>query len=490
METLFQIITVTAILALAGTALALWWRGVRARIMLVKFEENAWQEAREKQMVVEFLHNLTKDIDTDLGREALYPGVVQAAVRGAGARAACLFELQADGALRPVATSGVFPPLKPLPANLQKPDTLRADLIGHAMRGDAFDAGETILGEVARDGKPRFLADAARSPLIIHLDDPTLRARSLIVVPIAYGKTTYGVLAVANPEHGHQFEPGDFAYVKSIGEQGAVALHLHELFQLRTEKTRLDFDLSIASGVQKLLLPQTLPRNPGLDINACYRPAKQVGGDLYDVTDLGEGRICVLAADVSGKGVSASLVMAMAHTHLRHRMRGRTTPAELLRMLNADMTGEIPRGMFITIACAIIDTNSHTLTLARAGHELPLLLTKQEGIAGPRFEKIRTEGMAIGIAPPEVFDDILTEVTLPFRPGSVLVFFTDGLTEARNRAGEEYGTANLARTVLRTHRFDARDLNVEILAGLETFCEGVAPHDDLTLVTIKCVKEA
>ncbi len=490
METLFITIAIPAILLLAGTTLALWWKGVRSRIMLVKFEEKAWQEAREKQMVVEFLHNLTKDIDAERGREELYPAIVQAAVRGAGARSACVFELGADGTLRPAATYGVFPPLKDLPEHLRKPDTLRADRIGHAMRVDSYAPGESILSSVARDGVAMFLADATNSPLINHIDDPTLRANSLIVVPIAYDKTVFGVLAVANPENGNLFESGDFSYVKSIGEQGAVALHLHESLQLRTEKTRIDFDLSIASGVQKLLLPQSMPQHPGLDMHACYRPAKQVGGDLYDVTDLGEGRICILAADVSGKGVSASLIMAMAHTHLRHLMRGHTSPAELLRKLNAEMIGEIQRGMFITISCAIIDARAHTLTFARAGHELPLLLSRQEGLAGSRFEKIRTEGMAIGIVPPEVFDEILTEVTLPFRPGAVLVLFTDGLTEARNPAGEEYGTANLARTVLRTYQYGARDLNMEILSSLETFCEGVAPHDDLTLVTVKCIKEA
>ena len=332
MELTFQSVTIAAILILAITALALWWRGVRDRALLVKHEENAWQEQREKQMVVEFLRNLTREIDTRKGRETLYPAIARAAVRGAGARAACVFELNADGSLRPVASSGIFPPLKGIPPPLRTPETLRADLIGHALGIDRYEKGEApILDEVARTGRSAFLADATNSPLIHHIEDPTLHAHALIVAPVAYGKKIFGVLAVANPEHGHTFDTGDFAYVKSLGDQGGVALHLHELFELQAEKNRLDFDLSIASGVQKLLLPQTLPHYAGIDLNACYRPARQVGGDLYDIADLGEGRIAVLAADVSGKGVSASLVMTMAHTHLRHLMRTHTSPAELLR---------------------------------------------------------------------------------------------------------------------------------------------------------------
>lgn len=476
-----------ALLGLAGISLGLWWRGILCRRDLIRFEERAQQERREKQMAVEFLHNLTKDIDTGKGRESLYPEIVHAAQRGTSALGACLFDLDASGLLRPAAVSGLFPPQQPLPERLRKPDTLRADLIDHALRVDWSPDSDTLVGVVAREGKARFVPDAQRSEDIVRMDDPALRTRSLIVVPITFGGRTLGVLAVANPEHEHAFDAGDLSFVKSLGEQCALALHLHELFQIRAEKTRIDFDLSIASGVQKLLLPQTLPHTAALDLHACYRPAKQVGGDLYDVSDLGDGRISVIAADVSGKGVSASLVMAMAHTHLRHLLRHCTSPAELLRRLNADMLGEIQRGMFITIACAIIDTKKHTLTLARAGHELPLLLSRSEGPTPPRFEKIRTDGMAIGMVPPPVFDEILTEVTLPFRQGSVLVFFTDGLTEARNPAGDEYGTASLASTVLRTHQYGARDLNQEILASLEDFCQGTPLHDDLTLVTVKCV---
>lgn len=347
-----------ALLGLAGISLGLWWRGILCRRDLIRFEERAQQERREKQMAVEFLHNLTKDIDTGKGRESLYPEIVHAAQRGTSALGACLFDLDASGLLRPAAVSGLFPPQQPLPERLRKPDTLRADLIDHALRVDWSPDSDTLVGVVAREGKARFVPDAQRSEDIVRMDDPALRTRSLIVVPITFGGRTLGVLAVANPEHEHAFDAGDLSFVKSLGEQCALALHLHELFQIRAEKTRIDFDLSIASGVQKLLLPQTLPHTAALDLHACYRPAKQVGGDLYDVSDLGDGRISVIAADVSGKGVSASLVMAMAHTHLRHLLRHCTSPAELLRRLNADMLGEIQRGMFITIACAIIDTKN------------------------------------------------------------------------------------------------------------------------------------
>lgn len=478
-----------AFIGLALVSLGQWWRGIRYKRDLIRFEERAEQERREKQMAVEFLHNLTKDIDTGKGRESLYPAITHAAQRGTAALGACLFEFDSAGMLRPAAVSGLFPPLKQLPDRLRKPDTLRADLIDHALRVDWSPDTDTLVGLVARDGKARFIPDALRSHDIVALEEPALRTRSIIVAPITFSGRRLGVLAVANPEHEQQFDAGDFSFVKSLGDQCALALHLHELFQIRAEKTRIDFDLSIASGVQKLLLPQTLPHSAGLDLHACYRPAKQVGGDLYDVTDLGGGRIGVIAADVSGKGVSASLVMAMAHTQLRHLLRQHGSPAELLRRLNADMLGEIQRGMFITIACAIIDTKKNSITLARAGHEMPLLLTKGDGVSPPRFEKIRTEGMAIGMVPPAVFDEILTEVTLPFRPGSVLVLFTDGLTEARNPDGDEYGANNLAHTVLRTHQYGARDLNQEILGSLEAFCQGTPLHDDLTLVTVKRLKE-
>lgn len=458
----------------------LWWSGVRARRLLVKHEENAWKEQREKQMLVQFLHNLTKEIDAGHGRDALYPSIVQAAIRGTGARSACVFEVDPDGTLVPAATSGVFPPLRPLPEVLRRAGVLRADLLGHAMRSDGYAEGESVLSEVVRDRKARLHADAAKVKSIPHIVDPTLRARSLILAPLFSGTDLAGVLAVANPENEQLFDANDFAYAKSIADQASVALHLIELFRIRAEKARLDVDLSVASGVQQMLLPQGLPTVPGLDMAACYRPAKQVGGDLYALKDLGSGMLGVLVADVSGKGIPASLVMAMAYTHLRHLLRVCTSPADLLRRLNADMNGEIRSGMFITLACALVDTRAGTVSVARAGHELPFLVQPDGTV-----DRIETEGMAIGMVPPDIFDEVITETTLPFPEGASLVFYTDGITEARNPDGDEFGSDRLAEISRLTRRMDATEMNKEIILTLETFCSGVRPHDDLTLVTVK-----
>ena len=465
---------------LVGCVAMLWWNGVRARTLLVKHEEKAWQEQREKQMLVQFLHNLTRNIDAARNRDALYPSIVQAAIRGTGARSACIFERDADGSFRRVASSGIFPPLQALPEHLRRTDALRADLLSHAMRAATYRAGESILDDVAADGKGRFYADAAKEKRVPHIVDPTLRARSLILAPLFSGKELVGVLAVANPEADRLFDVADFAYAKSIAGQASVALHLLELFRIREEKARLDIDLSVASGVQQMLLPQGLPKIAGADMMACYRPAKLVGGDLYALKELGDGMLGVLVADVSGKGIPASLVMAMAHTHLRHLLRVCDSPADLLRRLNADMIGEIRSGMYITIACALVDINAGRISVARAGHELPLLVH-----GDGRVEKIETEGMAIGMVPPEIFDAVITETTLPFPPGASLVFYTDGVTEARNPDGDEFGSERLEQIARLTRRLDAAEMNREIILTLETFCAGVQPHDDLTLVTVK-----
>lgn len=486
MDILLDSLEVIAIITLAITTLALAIVNIRIRRDSVRLEENYIQERREKQMAVDFLHDLAVDADSEGGHKSVYPHLIRASVRGTGALAVCLLETTESGRLKAAACQGLFPPQKPLPEKLRRTGTLRAELMDFANRPGEYEPGESLIGAVARSGQAILIAEADGFPLLVRHEDPALRTHSIIVAPIAFRGKTFGILAVANPENGGRFDDGDFSYVKSLAEQGGVALHLRELFALQSEKTKIDFDLTIAAGVQKLLLPQDLPHMPGMSLHACYRPARQVGGDLYDVVDLGQGRICVITADVSGKGVSASLVMAMAHTHLRHLMRTCVSSAEILRRLNAEMIGEIQRGMFITITCAIIDTRHHSLTLARAGHELPLLLAHQSGPTGPGYVKIHTDGMAIGIVPPAVFDEILTEVTLPFRPGDVIVFFTDGLTEARNNQGDEFGTNGLSDIIRAAHHYGARDINQEILAALEDFCEGNPPHDDLTLVTVKC----
>ena len=261
---------------------------------------------------------------------------------------------------------------------------------------------------------------------------------------------------------------------------------MRHLFSVEAEKIRLDRELGLAGSIQKLLLPQYIPQAHSLDISTIYRPAQKIGGDLYDVFDLGGGRIAVIVADVSGHGISAALLMAICRTSFQFCARCAITAADLLRMLNRSMVHSFKRGMFITIACAFIDTQRNTLSIARGGHERPVLISNHLIEKGKtEIEFLNTRGLAVGISKPEVFDAAITEISRSYSRGDVVVFYTDGLTETLNARGEEFGAARLEAVLRASHALPAKDVNAAIIRELKAFSDGNEPTDDLTLVTIR-----
>ena len=320
---------------------------------------------------------------------------------------------------------------------------------------------------------------------MIH-EDPALRIRSLIAVPLQFRDKFVGVLAVANSADGEPFTAADFSLMQSLAEQAALALHNAEFLHFQLEKRQMDLDLSLASGIQQMLLPKAAPQIAGLDIDARYAPAQKVSGDFYDLFALPGNRLGVAVADVSGKGIPASLLMAMCRTDLRQIAPRHDSPAQTLAELNHTLGGDL-RGMFITILYAVIDPGRGEVTLARAGHELPLFLRRDPVTGVPSVAYVGSEGMPLGLVPGEIFSAVIADQTEPFQPGDGLVLYTDGLTEAPNDEEKEFSNARLADAVRALQARGARELNDGILETVRRFAGSVALRDDLTLVTIKRV---
>jgi sigma-B regulation protein RsbU (phosphoserine phosphatase) len=333
-------------------------------------------------------------------------------------------------------------------------------------------------------GRGQFIADAMADPRVVVHEDPALAVRSVIAVPLQFRDRFFGVLAVANSADGGPFTATDFSLLQSLGEQAALALHNAEFLSFQLEKRQLDLDLSLASGIQQMLLPKEAPRIAGLDLDARYTPAQKVGGDLYDVFPLGDARLGVVVADVSGKGIPASLLMAICRTNLRQIAPRHESPAAALAELNRTLGADM-RGMFITMLYAVIDTVAPTVTFARAGHELPLFSRRNALTGVPVESYVGSEGMPLGMVPDEIFSAVIADRTEPFGPGDVLVLYTDGITEAPNEEDKEFSGPRLADTVRMLHNRGARELNEGILEQVHRFAGSTAQRDDLTLVTVK-----
>lgn len=450
-------------------------------------EENAEGKQRllqEKQLVIDFVHGLVESLGAGATRETLLQRIVHGAILNTGALSACLFERTAAGTLRGAAVEGLFPPVRPLPPAVRERAGSRARFFELVMQPEEFSEEEGVVGMVARSGRALLIADAARDLRVVDHGDPALRVNSLVAAPVAFQGTFLGVLCLVNPADGQPFSECDLSLVEALAEQAAMALHNQSLLQFQIEKRQLDLDLALARSIQQLLLPAEAPVVPGLALDARYRAAQHVGGDFYDLIPLADGRLGVGVADVSGKGIAASLLMAICRTNLRQFAQRIESPAAVLTAVNAAMGGEIRQGMFITMIYAVIDPARDEICFARAGHELPLLL--QGAICGGATYVV-SEGMPVGMVSAEIFDPVLEEKRVRFAAGDVFVLYTDGLTEAPNEAGTEFSGSRLADAVRDRGAAQPTAINDEILDRVVRFAGSDQLHDDFTLVTIRRV---
>jgi len=457
-----------------------WWT---TRREIVRLDEQRQMLAQEKLIVFDFVHNMVEAIGEGVTRQELFERVVHAAILSTGALSACIFERDGDQ-IRGVAVEGLFPPHRPLPASSQVKITTRAKFIEQILKTEVFKVGEGLVGTAAKTGQGILIENALNDPRVIHHDDPSLEVRSVIVVPILFRERSIGVLAIVNPSDGGSFGETDFSLATSLAEQAGLAIHNLDLMASQIEKNKLDSDLGLANEIQSMLLPDSFPELPNLQIGAIYKPAQKVGGDLYDVFQISEHRIGLAIADVSGKGIPASLLMAICQSNLRHFARNLESPAQVLGELNKVMLGEMKPEMFVTIIYAVIDMQAGELTIARGGHELPILVHDSEnGSATSEF--LESEGMALGMVPDVIFNQAVEDRVFPFRKGDVLSLYTDGVTEAVNSAGTEFGNNRLAEVVRTLHTRSTEEMTKGILDRIALFCGHSGQMDDFTVVVVK-----
>jgi sigma-B regulation protein RsbU (phosphoserine phosphatase) len=477
---LYFIIT-SLLLAAAGLGLALY----RQRGTVDRLEEQRARATHDRQRALDFMHLMAEALGEGLSRQELHQRIVHASILCTGALCACIFERTQSNMMRGVAVEGLFPPHRPLPDHVKGKLTTRAKFIEQVLRSEEFPVGEGIAGRVAETGRGELIADATLDARIVRHDDPNLVVRSVIAVPMRFRERFFGVLAVANPVDNGLFSEMELSLMQSLSEQAALALHNAESLNLQIERSQLDLDLSIASGIQQMLLPSHSKAFPGLDLDARYAPAQRVGGDLFDIIALSPTRLGVAVADVSGKGIAASLYMAVCRTNLRQIAPRHASPAQALVDLNRTMSADIDSDIYVTVLYAVIDTASNSVTFARGGHELPLFARKDPATGNYLTHLVRSEGMPVGLVPDDLFASAIEDKVEPFDPGDTLVLYTDGVTEAPNEEEKEFLSARLADVVRALHMRSAREINDGVLESVRRFCGEAVQRDDLTLLTVK-----
>jgi len=242
------------------------------------------------------------------------------------------------------------------------------------------------------------------------------------------------------------------------------------------EKERLERELKVAAEIQLSILPDVLPAHPDFDFGGRILPARQVGGDFYDVFELGDNKIGVLIGDVADKGVPSAIFMARAHALIIAEADNVTTPGEVLRMVNKHITRLEKSTQFVTALYGVLDTTTREFSYARAGHEPPLLLEADGSVQRLPHQP----GMALGL-----WENIaLDEYKFVMPKGSVLMMFTDGMTDCRNPKGEPFGLERIKNTMTQLKDFSAQTGCDQLFDTLMTYQDGSKQDDDVTLVAV------
>ncbi|MBI4335342.1 MAG: CHASE2 domain-containing protein [Candidatus Omnitrophica bacterium] len=243
-----------------------------------------------------------------------------------------------------------------------------------------------------------------------------------------------------------------------------------------TTRERMQKELAIAASIQKCFLPAGIPLLEGLDIAAEMKTAKEVGGDLYDFVGIDDHRLGVMLGDVSGKGVPASLFMARVETLFKVYSKSGEGPSSVISKLNGEVSCDERSGMFTTLIYAVFDVKKKALVFSDAGH-LPLILVR----ANEAKRLVSDDGMAVGIMP----DTTFSEQEVGLSAGDVAVFYTDGVTEARDVKGNEFGAERLIDLVTAARDLPATKIAGRILEGLRRFQGKAVQHDDITVIIVK-----
>jgi phosphoserine phosphatase RsbU/P len=456
---------------------AAWWMHHRRQ----KREIFALDKARERIQVEEarvfdFLHGLGEALSAETRPDELHRLIVDGAMRVAEADGGALYLVEkVSQVLRPAFVSKGCSPLLTVPEGQRH--SREAVLSWLRLRAVSVDEG--VLGSAWREGTALLLrGDDSR---LTSAGDPATCPGSAMIAPLFFANQKLGILVVTRPHGSEPFPTSAFELFKAIAEQSAFALHTLFVFSEAAEKRRLDEDLQVAKEIQRILLPVNAPEVRGFQISGVNLPARQVSGDYYDYLVVDDHRMGVAIADVSGKGVPASLIMAMCRSVLRSQAAHQRSPAEVLSRVNEQIYPDIKEDMFISMAYAILDEDSPDVIMCRAGHDAPLVYRASEN----NVVKVNPPGMALGIDSGGVFNRVTGDFTLKLDPGDCLILYTDGITEALDRAGEEFGLERVIKAILSSASQGAAGILTRLTDDLRAFVGPYPQHDDITLIVIR-----
>ena len=336
--------------------------------------------------------------------------------------------------------------------------------------------GKGIIGTAAEQREPILAPDIRKDPRYV-LENP--ETRSELAVPLIYKGQVIGVVDLEHTRVNY-YNEDHLRTLSTLGAQIAISIANARLYQrIHEEEQRMERDLEMARKVQLRLMPSRPPKLERAEIATQFLAARSIGGDLYDFLDYGPGRTAIAVGDVSGKAAPAALYAALVSGILRSLAPQHLSPAALLTALNDQLQERKLDAQYVTMLLAVWDDSNQTLQVANAGSVQPLFVSMRA--KGPEVKTIQAEGFPLGLFPNAEYE----EFTLSTRPGDLIVFFSDGIVDAVNAAGDMFGDARL-NAVLQSQSHATAVATVEaILKAVSDFQSGVDHFDDETVVVLR-----
>jgi len=332
--------------------------------------------------------------------------------------------------------------------------------------------GRGVVGYAAQHKQAVLVSDVAKDPRYIAVNSET---KSELAVPLIYKDKVIGVLDLEHTRRGF-FTEDHKRTITTLAAQVAIAIENAQLYeQIAKQEKRLERDLALARELQFRLLPQTLPKMPNLEVAAKFAPARAIGGDLYDFVNYSMSRTAMVIGDVSGKGAPAAIYAALVSGILRSHAPIEPGPAEMLSAVNFSLGERRIEGQFVSIIYAVWDDPSKTLQVSNSG--LPRPIYWHDG----KIEIIEATGLPLGLFDEAEYD----EFSYQAKAGDMFVFFSDGILDASNGAGDLFGRKRAEQVVLGCAEQSAECVVKSLFAAVADHSAGQETFDDQTVVAIK-----
>ncbi len=339
----------------------------------------------------------------------------------------------------------------------------------------------TLRSSVINDRKPVMIDDFKSDSRTKHLNGLDTKIGSILAVPLIARNELVGILyATMEAEYG--FDREDLELISAFADQAAVAVDNSRLIEKSFERERLMREMNLAQEMQKRLLPQTLPSIEHIEFEAFSSPAFEVGGDYYDFMMIDDKHLAIVIGDVSGKGVSAAFYMAEMKGIFQSLCKIYPSPKDFLIKANQAISSSIDKRTFISLIYAVLNLETGLLTSARAGH-CPFILAKESDVSF-----VRPNGIGLGMGNSELFAKYIQESQTHLNSGDTLIFYTDGITEAHTKEGDEFGYSRLLDAIKNNRNKSAIDIRDAIISSVNEYMQNQPPHDDLTLIILKWLR--